>query len=88
MNGFDMTAAVDAAHPRPSERVIKMSDRSATDIERIIDNAHALRSAYTAQLVGHFARCAARQARSADRRLRGPVADRSPDRPQVDAGKA
>ena len=88
MNGFDMTAAVDAAHTRPSERMIKMSDRSVTDIERIIDNAHALRSAYTAQLIGRFVRCAASKARSAVRRLHGPVADRSSDRPQVDAGKA
>jgi hypothetical protein len=88
MNGFDMTAADKAAHIRPSERMIKMSDRSVTDIERMIEDAHVLRSAYTAQLLRDFARRTARQARSVVRRLRSLMPNRPSDRPQATVGEA
>jgi len=88
MNGFDMTAADNAAHARPSERMIKMSDRSVTDIERMIEHAHVLRSVYTAQLLRKAALCTARQARSAVRRLHGLMPNRSSDRPQTSEGGA
>jgi hypothetical protein len=88
MNGFDMTAAVNAAHTRPSERMIKMSDLSATDIERLIEHAHVLRSVYTAHLVRNAALCTARQARSVVRRLHGLMPNRPSDRPQTSEGGA
>jgi hypothetical protein len=88
MNGFDMTAAVNAAHARPSERMIKMSDRSVTDIERLIEHAHLLRSVYTAQLLRNAALCTARQAGSVVRRLHSLMPNRSSDRAQVTAGEA
>jgi hypothetical protein len=88
MNGFDMTAVDNAAHARPSERMIKMSDLSVTDIERLIEHAHVLRSVCTAQLLRNMALCTARQARSIARSLRGSMPSRLSDRPQATAGEA
>ena len=86
MNGFDMTAADNAAHTRPSERMIKMSDLSATDIERLIEHAHVLRSVCAAQLLRNMALCTARQARSAVRHLHGLTSERMSNRPRTSEG--